>query len=603
MQSTAKLIAEQASFKAFLNCYVREMDVREVVRLEEAEDQEVKKQMNEPYILFISLPHQSLTYAIGVTYKSLVGTHSFGNVYKQSPYCSEWVQEEKLQAMITLIRELHMRANAESRAGDSHFDELLLRLIDSYQTMAQFIDHAIKKEETASPRSREFIDFEQSLVFGHWLHPTPKSRQGIASWQHERFSPEKNGHFQLHYFKVNNSLIVDQSDGDASCGELLLRELEIREQPPGWSLLPVHPLQAQWLITQPQVKTLMDKGLIEEAGAMGPEFYATSSIRTVYNKKSNWMFKFSIPVKVTNSLRNNQKHELYAGRNMTKLLKKLPLLKEYPSFQFIYDPAFLTVNIPGMKESGFEVIIRSNPFTNGNVAGVTPIAALIQDALPGRKSMLQQLIEELAMDEGRSQEDVSFDWFKNYFEKTVIPLIHLYDTYGIALEAHQQNSLIDLSAGYPASFYYRDNQGYYLSTQYRERLLKMEESLQKTPELFYEEKLIEERFTYYLFINHLFSIVYRFGADGLLEENVILDYIQDQLKEMYTLCHGAGKRLLEMLLTREKLAFKANLLTRFHDVDELTAALEQAVYATLDNPFTSKEKGEVPYAGRESAKV
>ncbi|MCF6429883.1 ferric iron reductase [Leisingera sp. MMG025] len=57
------------------------------------------------------------------------------------------------------------------------------------------------------------------------------------------------------------------------------------------------------------------------------------------------------------------------------------------------------------------------------------------------------------------------------------PVLDLYDRYGIALEAHQQNSLLDLSTGLPSCAYYRDNQGYYITQDAFPRLSALEPSL------------------------------------------------------------------------------------------------------------------------------
>ena len=55
---------------------------------------------------------------------------------------------------------------------------------------------------------------------------------------------------------------------------------------------------------------------------------------------------------------------------------------------------------------------------------------------------------------------------------------------------------------------------------------------------------------------------------------------------------GQGKQFVSSLLNEEKLSYKANLLTRLHDVDELTAKLEQAIYTKIDNPFLPLQKEE-----------
>lgn len=119
--------------------------------------------------------------------------------------------------------------------------------------------------------------------------------------------------------------------------------------------------------------------------------------------------------------------------------------------------------------------------------------------------------------------------------------------------------------------------------------------MHETEELFYEDALIQDRFTYYLFMNQLFPVISRFGADQLIDEKILLQWSINRLhvlKEEFT---GLGKAFVENILKQEKLAFKANLLTRFHDVDELEAELEQAVYTKIPNPFILQNQ-EAEYA-------
>jgi len=297
------------------------------------------------------------------------------------------------------------------------------------------------------------------------------------------------------------------------------------------------------------------------------------------------MYKFSIPVKITNSLRVNRTHELKAGIAMARLMKKIDFLQKHSSFQMMNDPAYMTIKFPNQTESGFEVIFRSNIFPKGHDEGICMIATLVQEPLLEEKSKLCQLIMKIAQSEFRSLESVSLDWFKVYWTNAIEPLLRLYDEHGIALEAHQQNSLLNISSGYPTTYYYRDNQGYYLSKAYKDVLLSIEPSLHETEELFYEDALIHDRFTYYLFMNQLFPVIARFGADQLINENELLKWSMDQLHLLEKEFTGFGKIFVRNILKQEELAFKANLLTRFHDVDELEAELEQAVYTKIPNPF------------------
>ncbi|QNK88364.1 siderophore biosynthesis protein [Sporosarcina sp. resist] len=590
MQQVAKQIAENATFQAFMNCYIREVSSGHWVKKEEwIKEQRLSILITEAHMLELELPMQNTRFAFGVEYKSLVGRHTFGVALKYCTKQKQWLLEDKLTILITLIQELHLMAKADGCSElSSCFDELILRIIESYQTMANYIEKSLE-DKKPNGANDTFIEAEQSLLFGHWLHPTPKSRQGMANWQQTSFAPELQGSFQLHYFRVDRKIVKESSVLERSASELISQSLT-KSQPDFVKsekdcLIPMHPLQAQWLLQQQYVKKAIAEGLIKYEGALGAFYTATSSIRTVYSSNEEMMYKFSIPVKITNSLRVNRTHELKAGIVMARLMNKIDFLQNHSSFQMIDDPAYMTVEFPNQTESGFEVIFRSNIFPKGHDEGICMIAALVQEPLPKEKSRLCQLIMKLSQSEFRSLESVSLDWFKAYWKCAIESLLRLYDEYGIALEAHQQNSVLNISSGYPTTYYYRDNQGYYLSKTYKEELLSIEPSLHETEELFYEDALIHDRFAYYLFMNQLFPVISRFGADRLVDEKILLKWSIDQLHLLEKEFTGHGKAFVRNILKQENLAFKANLLTRFHDVDELEAELEQAVYTKIPNPF------------------
>jgi siderophore synthetase component len=598
MHQSAKQIAENATFQAFINSYLKEVDCGHWMESKEwMQEQQPSITLSGKSVVEMELPVQSDKFAVEVIYRSRTGRHLIGCSLKYCDRRREWIHQDRLPMMIALIHELHLMAKSNGcHELASHFDELVLRLIESYQTMTLYIEARMNDENSVYSENITFIEAEQSLLFGHWLHPTPKSRQGMAGWQHPSYAPELKGRFQLHYFQIDRELVIDASNNQKSASEIILHSLTKSMPhltvPQNGCLIPVHPLQAQWLLQQNHVKEAMEKNLIKNIGPIGAYYSATSSIRTVYNPEDEWMYKFSVPVKITNSLRTNQLHELRAGTAMAKLMDKLRFTEKYPAFRMIDDPAYITAEFPGEKETGFEVIIRSNPFPVGKDKGISTIAALVQDPLPGERSRLQRIIERLAQSELRETTDVSRDWFEKYWKCSIEPLIRLYDEHGIALEAHQQNSILDITAGYPEAYYYRDNQGYYLSNSYRETLCGLLPSLEECPELFFKDDLIQERFTYYLFMNQLFSVICRFGQEGLMCEDRLIEWCRKQLSRLEKEMSGQGKAFIHHILQSEKLSYKANLLTRFHDVDELMTKNEQAVYTYIPNPFNNVKEEE-----------
>jgi spermidine-citrate ligase len=337
----------------------------------------------------------------------------------------------------------------------------------------------------------------------------------------------------------------------------------------------------------------MDKGLLEDLGVLGKAYYPTASIRTVYHPESSFMLKFSVRIKITNSVRQNLYKELERGVEVTRLLDSeigYRMKQKYPGFHVVKDPAFITIEIPGADESGFEVVLRENPFQGGGKEDVTLLAGLCQDALPGFEPRLAAVIKEVAEREGRDPGQVSIDWFKKYLAISFEPLMWLYSEYGIALEAHQQNSLVKLKNGYPDQFFYRDNQGYYYCESTFAKLQGILPGINEKSHTLCADAVADERFRYYFFINHLFGLINAFGACGLANEKVLLEELAGALRKWLPK-NRKPSRLIESLLEDEWLPGKANLLTRLHDMDELVGPMEsQSVYVQIQNPLRQGEK-------------
>ncbi|WP_434361004.1 siderophore biosynthesis protein [Parasalinivibrio latis] len=584
MIDSSRLIAEQASFRAFLNCYLREVDPG--VDCRHTFSNRVGKSESADCFEF-SLLSVRAKLRVGIEYFSLTGCHRFGKCWVRQLHETMWQETESFSVMLMLVQEIY-RSFCE---GDSELLrvrelELIHRLTDSYKLMADYVE----AQHRGISAGDSFIDGEQACVFGHWLHPTPKSRQGMAEWHQPAYAPELSGEFQLHYFAANSE-IVHQNAARSSVEEIvssMLGDASQTEEPGQTCLIPMHPLQAQTLLLAPDICDLIQQGSLAYLGPMGREFTPTSSVRTLYSRDCPWMVKFSIPVRITNSVRRNRRHELEAGVMMDKLMAETGFAQSYPCFRMIHDPAYITLNIPGReeRESGFEVIFRDNPFMEGKERGIVTIASLTAEAIGDMPSRLAQILLNLTDETLLPVDEVCRIWFRLYLDCSVKPLITLYDRHGIALEAHQQNSVLDVSEGYPSAYYYRDNQGFYLSERYRETLSKMAPEAGDIASLYFEDREIRDRFSYYLVVNQVCSVISRMGGDGLIAEAQLVDMLRSYLAALGEQLNGAGKDLIHSLLTRKTIPAKGNLLTRLYDVDELEAENEQAIYTQLANPLT-----------------
>ena len=588
MNLSAPIIAESASCQAFVNCYLNEIDSG---RWHDGKSWQQQNNMqgllHGSQVIELTITCPPFNVAIDVVYFSLTGHHQFGTCWIRQSSLNKWAPINSFNLLILLVRHIFQQQSQEHPDKPCQQEtELLYRLIDSYQQMSRYLS---ERWDDPLLSGEHFIASEQSLLYGHWHHPTPKSRQGLHNWQQPVYSPELKGRFQLIYYAVDQQYINDLSITEQSTEQiiqaLLGDDTVAFTLAPHERLIPLHPLQSHWLQHQPAIQRAFSQGILRELGKAGPCFTPTSSVRTLYNAENDWMVKFSIPVKITNSLRVNQPYELAAGVVAAKLINNSGFTAKFPTFQLISDPAYISLQLPEMQPSGFEVVFRENPFKAGQDSGIHCLAAMLQAPLPNRPSRLRSLIEGLALSEGRSLKEVSKDWFSHYWRCVVEPLLALYEEHGIALEAHQQNSLIDVSTGYPCRYFYRDNQGFYLSESYRSHILSLSAEAEQCEQLFYSQSMIEDRFGYYLFFNQLAAVIHRFGADGLLSEAYLLDVSRHKLQLLQQHFSAAGYQLIERLMTAKTLPCKANLLTRIHDVDELMAEKEQAVYSHISNPF------------------
>jgi siderophore synthetase component len=589
--SSARKVAANASFQAFVNCYLREVDPGTWHRADSWQASTgVRPSQDASYVVEVALPSQRLTLAVEIRFRSLVGRHAVGALHRRID-AHAWEPVDGVSAQLLLVQALY----AAHPQSEQHL-QLLARVIESNQVMACYVEHALA-QPTPDATRRGFLASERAVELGHWLHPTPKSRLGMLDWHHAHYAPELGGEFQLHYFAAARALVQQDSLLELSA-EALSRRLALQAADDetarrigaledAYCILPLHPLQAHWLLHQDYVRRLLAERRLIDLGRLGPSFTPTSSVRTLYAEQADLMVKVSIPVKITNSLRINLQSELGDSVWVSQLLRRCGVGEAFPLLQALEDPAYISLALPEREESGFEVIFRANPFQSGHEHAVHSVAALVQDPLrEGARSCLEQLVRRVADAHELELGQASLRWFDAYWECAIEAPIRIYDRHGIALEAHQQNVLLELStAGMPCRSYYRDIQGIGLSVCFREELLALVPELAQQTKVFEPDEIVRDGLGYYLVFNQLIAVINRFALDGLLDEASLLAVVRRKLHELKPSLRELGQAFVDGLLEARTIPCKGNLLTRVADMDELQAENELAVYTQVDNPF------------------
>ncbi|HEV3169958.1 MAG TPA: IucA/IucC family protein [Actinocrinis sp.] len=470
-------------------------------------------------------------------------------------------------------------------------EDLVRRAIESADRIgAHLADRAARPEPEAG--ATPFLIAEQGLLAGHPHHPTPKSRDGLDLDASARYSPELRGAFPLHWFAVDPDLAAHDSELGPTAPDLAAFLSSLI--PDGRALIPAHPWQAAELMRRPAVRELITAGRLARLGPAGATWYPTSSLRTVYRPDAPVLLKLSLALNITNSRRENLRKELLRGIEAHRLLSGelgTRLLTAHPGFRVLTDAAYLAADgVPGL-----DVSFRHAPFRKSDfvycVAALTDLGRGAA-AGDGHPHELSAHVHALAAAEGRPAAAVADEWFARYVSVLITPLLWLDAEYGVTLEAHQQNTLIQFDGrGYPGTGWYRDNQGFY----YRESRIAELEALSGIPglgrasETVVPDDVVSERLLYYVGINNLMGVIGAFGCAGLADERRLLGLAADLLAPL------RGHPPVDLLLNAQTLRCKANLRTRAQGLDELVGDLAtQSVYVDIRNPFAARAAGNTP---------
>ncbi len=328
-------------------------------------------------------------------------------------------------------------------------------VLASRENIYQALNLAVKTDAS------DFKAAEQGLLIGHNFHPTPKSRDKFSIAELHNYAPECNGEFQLQWLLVDPAIArhmcADSFDAD------WLHELFKLEYPQyGNKMLPVpmHPWQWQFLQQNSVITEYLKNKQIIAVESSRVNWAATSSLRTVYRDKSPYMLKFSMNLKLTNSVRVLLSSEVARGLLLHDVLaskKGKQFLREFPDFRVMTEPASIClVDESHAPIESTMLVCRDNPFNGDDAASKFMLATLTQDEPFGGTNILLALIQ-------RANTDLSFYqrlklWFTDYLHIVVKPLLLAYMKYGIIMEGHQQNIVIALENGFPVRAYFRDCQ-------------------------------------------------------------------------------------------------------------------------------------------------
>lgn len=580
---------ERLSVQNLINAYCFETGKGHVVAVENQSAEHKALSDGKPLLMVTLKPLDSIL-AVPLERVSRLGQHRLAttpSVLKGTT----WTAVSSVCAASLILEDIKQSYDGE---GTLDASGVLKRWVESYQGLATILEHRMDEIDDIVEPKQNFIETEQNLIYGHAMHPTPKGREGFYGNEWAQFAPETGSKTQLHYWLVHPSCIVEEFvDGDSITTALKNKlsdsmsqyQQQLLTDYPDYKLLPLHPWQARFLQNEHWFQPLKEQLKIHDMGLLGWSLHPTTSVRTLAAFDAPWMFKVSLSVAITNSVRINLPKECKRGLHACRIWRSHygdELSSEFPSIGVLNDPAWVALNIDGRIIDESICILRDNIFTPD--MNVTNLASLSQDHPTRVTNRFDALFKSIKRRTNESLDHIANQWFDTYLRVAFTPLIHMYYRHGVGFEVHQQNSLIELQDGYPTKFWARDNQGFGYIAEYASSLIDAYPELISEGECVIPEDFADERFAYYLVGNTIFGLISAIARTQHVSEDVLLATFKETLMNLER--QYPKRSLFDVLLRHPTLPFKGNLLTRMHALDELTAPVEsQSIYVDIPNPL------------------
>lgn len=522
--------------------------------------------------LLLRLPRRGVLLRVALRRASLLGAHRFtGPVTEQRD--GAWVEVDWPR-----LAE-YTRAELSLRTGVSN-EEFLEQIASSHEGVSAAIaaDRRPAPATQSAPKwHADYLASEQSLLFGHRFHPTPKARGGdLADWS--AYAPETAAAFPLRHLAVRDHLIAEETALPGATAPLD----RLGAVPDGYRLLPVHPWQYDLLREHPGLRAALGRDDVVDLGPGGSPFAATASVRTLYD--GDTFLKFSLNVRITNCLRKNASYELSGAVALTRVLEGAldDLADRFPGSAVLREPAYRSLALPeadGRPDlallEGFGVIVREG-LAGRLLPGTTPLlAAAVADEYPTGPGHISRLLQGAGPQRALA-------WWRTYLRLLLPPVLAAYFDHGLVLEPHLQNVLVCVDDdGMPAQVLFRDLEGTKLLPERHAQTLAALPPEVAEP-MTYDAQRGWDRVVYCLLVNHVAELLAALADLHPHTEPALWSEVRATVQE-FADTHGCPPRL-SALLAGVPLPAKANLLTRWE-----RKADRDAGYVRLTSPFPLAE--------------
>ena len=375
--------------------------------------------------------------------------------------------------------------------------------------------------------------YSESLIFeGHPTHPLTKTKLPLSMEEVRTYSPEFEKIINLKVMLIHNEYVNVTTILDHS--QFILNEvipeyldelhtfMNDRERLlKDYKVILVHPWQYEHTIRNKFKEWLQNHILISTPFHVPSK--ATSSFRTMSLINHPYHVKLPVNVQATSAVRTVSPETTIDGPKLSQALHRE--LNQYTQLDVVLEPYGLFAKTDSDDARQLACIIREKPFIkNDGILLVT--GALVNKNVVDNEITVDSYLKWINDD---INQHTIHQFMRNYTRQLVTPLLALIQDYGIALEAHMQNTLVHLGPKYQIQFIVRDLGGSRIDIKTLSQRLKHIEVENKSLLADSIEEVIM-RFQHAVVQNQLAELIFHFKKYEFIKEEELFNIIQEEIE-------------------------------------------------------------------------
>ncbi|VED31264.1 Siderophore biosynthesis protein [Staphylococcus warneri] len=377
------------------------------------------------------------------------------------------------------------------------------------------------------------LSYSESLVLeGHPTHPLTKTKLPLTSEEIRRYAPEFEKIIPLHIMLVSSSHIrtTSMENDEQYIVNQVIPELKDKLQSflkpldlemNNYRAIFVHPWQYDHVIGERFKTWISEKILIQTPFTV--ESKATLSFRTMELLHHPFHIKLPVNVQATSAVRTVSTVTTVDGPKLSYALQDM--LNIYPELKVSAEPFGEYVDVDADLARQLACIVREKPVLAQE--GSTIVSASLVNRNPVDDDVIVDSYIKWINNELTTESIEQF--IRQYTSTLVRPLIAYIQDYGIALEAHMQNTIVNLGPNYQMNFLVRDLGGSRIDLQTLKHKLP---DVKITNESLIADSIeaVIGKFQHAVVQNQLAELIHHFNQYDMVNEERLFKIVQQEIE-------------------------------------------------------------------------